>query len=77
MALPGGVEALGDSWWGGEARPHVPRSLLGRGFADAPQLPGSSLCSIAQRANGIALLAVFVATGVEELHWAENSIYFY
>lgn len=49
-----------------------------RGPALGAVLPaGSSLCSIAQRANGIAPLAVFVATGVEELHRAENSIYFY
>lgn len=77
VAPPGGVAVPGDSWQGEEARPSVPGSLLGCGFADAPQPPGSSLCSIAQRTNGIALLAVFVATGVEELHWAENSIYFY
>lgn len=61
----------------GRLVPMSPGPCLAVAFADALQPPGFSLCSIAQRANGIALLAVFVATGVEELHWAENSIYFY
>lgn len=71
LVLPLPVEMLGLAEGPGEG--------LGPGspLALAEQPPGSSLCSIAQRTNGIALLAVFVATGVEELHRAENSIYFY